>query len=142
MIPMKKLISILLATLSIILISPSCLAHVGDFQNAADESTVYTEVDQAPEFTGGQVALMNYLARSIRYPAKEQEEGIQGKVVVSFIVERDGSISDVKVVKSVSEGLDREAKRVVRNMPAWVPGKVNGKEVRSYFTLPITFRIG
>ena len=87
---------------------------------------VFDVVEEMPSFPGGQAALMQYLASNIKYPVVAQENGVQGRVIVSFVVERDGSISDVKVARSVDPSLDREAQRVVKSMPKWKPGKADG----------------
>lgn len=102
---------------------------------------VFDVVEQMPSFPGGQGALMSYLANNIKYPVVAQENGVQGRVVVSFVVERDGSITDVKVVRSVDPSLDREATRVVRGMPHWNPGKQNGSAVRVKYNVPVAFRL-
>ena len=94
-----------------------------------------------PEFPGGQSALMKYLSENIRYPVIAQENGIEGRVICSFVVERDGSITDVQVVRGVDPSLDKEAVRVIQSMPKWKPGKQRGKPVRVRFTLPIVFRL-
>ena len=95
---------------------------------------VFDVVEEMPSFPGGQGALMQYLASNIKYPVVAQENGVQGRVIVSFVVERDGSISDVKVARSVDPSLDREAQRVVKSMPRWSPGKQNGSTVRVKYT--------
>lgn len=97
--------------------------------------------EQMPSFPDGMGALMQYLSSNIKYPVEAVKNGMQGRVVTSFIVEKDGSISEVKVVKSVHPALDAEAVRVVKAMPKWNPGKENGKPVRVKFTLPVTFRM-
>lgn len=107
----------------------------------ADVNSVFVIVEQNPEFPGGTQALMDYLSKSIRYPSFEAEMGISGKVVLSFVVERDGSITDIQEVRSPSEGLTKEAYRVVQNMPKWKPGKQRGKNVRVKYILPLTFRL-
>ena len=94
-----------------------------------------------PQFPGGQSALFDYLSSHIKYPVVAEENGVQGRVIVTFVVERDGSITDTKVAKSVDPSLDREAMRVVRTMPNWIPGKQNGSAVRVKFTVPVTFRL-
>lgn len=111
--------------------------------NTSQESQekVYDVVEVMPSFPGGQSALMQYLASSIKYPVVAQENGVQGRVVVSFVVERDGSITDVQVARSVDPSLDREAQRVVRNMPRWIPGKQNGQAVRVKYNVPVAFRL-
>ena len=102
---------------------------------------VFDVVEEMPSFPGGQGALMQYLAGNIKYPVVAQENGVQGRVIVSFVVERDGSISDVKVARSVDPSLDREAQRVVKSMPRWTPGKQNGQTVRVKYTVPVVFRL-
>lgn len=105
------------------------------------ENKVFDVVEQMPSFPGGQGALMQYLANNIKYPVVAQENGVQGRVVVSFVVERDGSITDVQVVRSVDPSLDREAQRVVKSMPKWIPGKQNGQAVRVKYNVPVSFRL-
>ena len=100
---------------------------------------VYEIVEQIPEYPGGLTALMNYLRANIRYPAAAQKAGIEGRVVVSFIVEPNGSVSNVEIVRSVDTDLDQEALRVVRQMPKWKPGKHDGSTVRFKYHLPIKF---
>ena len=102
---------------------------------------VFDVVEEMPSFPGGQGALMSYLASNIKYPVVAQENGVQGRVIVSFVVERDGSISDVRVARSVDPSLDREAQRVVNSMPRWKPGKQNGSAVRVKYTVPVVFRL-
>ena len=102
---------------------------------------VFDVVEEMPSFPGGQGALMQYLASNIKYPVVAQENGVQGRVIVSFVVERDGSISDVKVARSVDPSLDREAQRVVKSVPRWSPGKQNGSTVRVKYTVPVVFRL-
>jgi len=102
-------------------------------------SAPYAVVEQMPEFPGGDLALRKYLANSVKYPVVAPENGIQGKVFVSFVVDRDGGISNVKVARGIDESLDKEAMRVVKSMPKWIPGKQNGQPVRVSFTVPINF---
>ena len=108
---------------------------------AAPEEKVFDVVEQMPTYPGGLEALNDYLMKHIKYPVIAEENGIQGKVIVTFVVEKDGSITDIVVVKSVDPALDKEAKRVVGTMPHWIPGKQNGSTVRVKFTLPVTFRL-
>jgi len=105
------------------------------------EEEIFVAVEQQAEFPGGQAALMKWLSNNIRYPETAQQNDIQGRVVVKFVVEKDGSIGQVTIAKGVDKDLDREAIRVVKKMPKWQPGKNNGVAVRSYFTLPVTFRL-
>ena len=109
--------------------------------SAEVENKVFDVVEQMPSFPGGNSALMAYLNSNVKYPVVAQENGVQGRVVISFVVERDGSITDVQVVKSVDPSLDREAARVVRSMPRWNPGKQNGQAVRVKYDVPVSFRL-
>lgn len=102
---------------------------------------IFTAVEQPPQFPGGEAALLKYIADHIRYPAAAQENGIQGRVVVQFVVTKDGSIGQVKVVRGKDPDLDKEAKRVVRTLPRFVPGKMNGNNVSVWYTLPINFKL-
>ena len=95
----------------------------------------------SPSFPGGQKALMEYLAANVQYPDTMEDTCAQGRVVVNFVVERDGSITEPKVVRSVSQALDEEALRVVRSMPKWIPGSQNGERVRVRYIIPVTFRL-
>ena len=106
-----------------------------------EETKVFDVVEQMPSFPGGPSALMQYLSSNIKYPVVAEENGVQGRVVCTFVVERDGSITDVRVVKSVDPSLDKEAVRVVKGMPKWIPGKQNGSAVRVKYTVPVTFRL-
>ncbi|MBO5640803.1 MAG: energy transducer TonB [Prevotella sp.] len=106
-----------------------------------EENKVFDVVEQMPSFPGGNAALMNYLSQNIKYPVIAEENGIQGRVIVQFVVGKDGHISDVRVAKSVDPSLDKEAVRVVRGMPRWIPGKQNGQAVTVRYTLPVTFRL-
>ena len=105
------------------------------------ENKVFDVVEQMPSFPGGPSALMQYLSSNIKYPVVAQENGVQGRVVVSFVVERDGSITDVNVLRSVDPSLDKEAVRVVKSMPKWNPGKQNGSAVRVKYQVPVSFRL-
>jgi TonB family protein len=94
-----------------------------------------------PEFPGGMTAMMQFLAENVCYPEAAEKAGTQGRVIATFIVEKDGSITNIKIVKSVSKELDAEAKRVIEAMPNWKPGKQSGEPVRVKYTIPITFRL-
>lgn len=106
-----------------------------------DEKQVFEYVEQMPSFPGGDVALMQYLSKNIKYPPVAEEMGIQGRVICTFVVERDGSVSDIRIARSVDPSLDKEAMRVVSAMPKWIPGRQNGQMVRVKYTLPVTFRL-
>ena len=102
---------------------------------------VHEIVEDMPTFPGGVTELMNYLSKNTHYPAATKRDGIQGRVVVSFIVEPDGSISNTKLVRSIDANLDQEALRVVSEMPNWTPGKQGGNAVRVRYSLPIAFKL-
>lgn len=105
------------------------------------EREIFYIVESMPEFPGGEEALYNYLSANLRYPTVAREAGITGKVFVAFVVEPDGSVSNIKVLRGIGGGCDEEAIRVVENMPRWVPGKQRGKPVRVHFNLPIKFTL-
>lgn len=106
-----------------------------------EDNKVYDVVEQQPSFPGGQGAMLSWLSQNIRYPVAAQRNGVHGRVLVSFVVEKNGSVSDVRVLRSADPSLDNEAVRVVRAMPRWSPGKQNGQPVRVKYTLPVTFKL-
>lgn len=108
-------------------------------EEEVEEEQIFTIVEDDPEFPGGQSALMQYLQSNLKYPTMAREAGIQGTVFVTFVVERDGSITDVRILRGVGGGLDEEAVRVVNNMPRWKAGRQRGQAVRVQFNLPIRF---
>ncbi len=112
-----------------------------DKKSPKSKGVIYDVVDQMPSFPGGNAALMEYLSKNVKYPVVAQKNGVDGRVVVSFVVECDGFITDVNIIKSVDPSLDREAVRVVSSMPKWNPGKKNGSAVCVKYRLPIAFRI-
>ncbi len=121
--------------------------EVGDFVAPVDdgeeveivEAEIFTIVEEQPGFPGGESALMDYLRNNIKYPQLARESNIQGTVFVTFVVEPNGAITNVNVLRGIGGGCDDEATRVVKNMPAWTPGKQRGKPVRVQFNLPIRF---
>ncbi len=107
-----------------------------------EEEVVFVVVESMPEFPGGQQALFKYLSENVKYPVIAQENGIQGRVICQFVVNRDGSIVDVEVVRSGGDAsLDKEAVRVIKSMPKWKPGKQRGKAVRVKYTVPVNFKL-
>lgn len=112
----------------------------GGNREKADE-TIFDFVEISPRFEGGESALMKFLSESVRYPVVDIEQGVEGRVICTFIVEKDGSITDIKVLRGVSSSIDKEAVRVISGMPNWTPGYQNGNPVRVKFTLPIVFRL-
>lgn len=105
------------------------------------EEEIFVAVEQPAAFPGGPSALNKWLSQNMRYPEAAQQNDIQGRVIVKFVVEKDGSVGHAEVLKGVDKDLDREALSVVKKMPKWQPGKNNGVAVRSYFTLPVTFKL-
>lgn len=105
------------------------------------EEEIFQVVEHMPEFPGGMGALMKFLGKNIKYPTIAQENGTQGRVIVQFVVNKDGSIVDPVVVRSVDPYLDKEALRVIKSMPKWKPGQQLGKKVRVKYTVPVTFRL-
>ncbi len=114
----------------------------GEEGNSADyKGKVFDIAEEMPQFPGGSNALFTYLSQNVRYPKYAEDKDIQGRVICSFIVEKDGSINEVTVVKNVHETLDREAIRVIKSMPRWVPGKSKGVHIRVRYNLPINFKL-
>jgi periplasmic protein TonB len=112
---------------------------VGTYSRPAQE-VVFTSIDEMPQFPGGMPALMDYLGKNIQYPSKAKKNDIEGRVIVKFVVCENGTLCNEEIVKSIGGGCDEEVIRVVKAMPNWKPGKQNGKAVRVYYTLPVTFR--
>lgn len=106
-----------------------------------EEEKVFTIVEDDPQFPGGDAARIKYLSKNIDYPDMARESGIEGKVFVTFVVEKDGSVTGVRILRGIGGGCDEEALKVVRNMPRWEPGKQRGRPVRVQFNLPINFRL-
>lgn len=137
----------LVATIVMMVVSIGCIFAQSNVKvNKAEADTLkigeeYEIVDESPEFTGGFPALQAFLIKNLVYPQEAWKKGIEGKVLVQFVVAKDGSIDNVNIIQKVHPLLDAEAVRVVKLMPKWMPGKKNGKAVRVRFTLPVTFRI-
>ncbi|MCH5247824.1 MAG: energy transducer TonB [Muribaculaceae bacterium] len=110
-------------------------------EKKVDDNQVFTAVEQMPQFPGGEAELMKYLSTHIKYPTMAMENNIQGQVVVQFVVQKDGSIGEVKVVRSKDPDLDKEAVRVVKTLPNFIPGKMNGQSVNVWYTLPVRFKL-
>ena len=106
-----------------------------------DTGKVFTVVKKMPEFPGGRKNLLNYLAKNIKYPEEARKAKIQGRVFVNFIIEKDGSITHIKILRGIGHGCDKEAIRVVKNMPRWIPGEHEGKPVRFSYNLPLKFTL-
>lgn len=110
-------------------------------QVVVDPSSIFTSVEQMPQFPGGMEKFMEYLKTNLKYPAVARQNYVQGKVFVRFIVEKDGSLTDVKIVRGIGNGCDEEAQRLVKSSPKWNPGIQNGTPVRVYYTLPVSFSL-
>ena len=110
-------------------------------EEEVEEEQIFQIVEEPASFPGGMGECMKFLSKNINYPSISQENGVQGRVIVQFVINRDGSIVDAKVVRGVDPYLDKEALRVVNQMPKWSPGKQRGKAVRCQFTLPVQFRL-
>ena len=106
-------------------------------KDTATDDKVYEVCEQMPIFEGGDAALLKYLRENLKYPDKTKDRGVQGRMVVGFIVEKDGSLTNVKVLRAVDIAIDAEVLRVVKGMPKWIPGRQNGKRVRVRYLLPI-----
>jgi len=113
-----------------------------EMQTGTLQDTPLQIAEQMPEFPGGQEAMMKYMSANIKYPEDMAEAGVGGKVFIEFVVRADGSITDVRVLRGIPGGqsLDREAVRVVKAMPKWIPGKQNGKPVDVFYRLPVMFK--
>ena len=106
-----------------------------------EDNVIFQVVEKMPSFPGGDAALFKFLGENVKYPVIAQENGVQGRVICQFVVNRDGSIVDVEVVRSVDASLDKEAIRVIKSMPKWSPGQQRGKPVRVKYTLPVNFKL-
>lgn len=111
-------------------------------EEAVVEEEIFQIVEEMPAYPGGDEARMSYLSKNLKYPVLAMESGIQGTVYIGFVVEKDGSVTDVKVARGIGGGCDEEAVRVVKAMPKWTPGKQRGKSVRVRYSVPIRFSLG
>ena len=123
------------------IIQPSSVEMGTPIVVTPDDDPVFTVVEEAPQFIGGSAALLEYIAKNVQYPVEAQQKGTQGRVQSCFIVEKDGSISNIEVLRGIDPLLDKEAVRVISNMPKWKPGKQRGQAVRVKYTFPVTFRL-
>lgn len=114
---------------------------VEEKHEVVEDTKVFTSVEQMPQFPGGEAELLKWISTHIKYPAIAMENNVQGKVVVQFVVTRDGSIGEVKIARGKDPDLDKEAVRVVRTLPKFIPGKMNGQAVNVWYTLPINFKL-
>lgn len=114
---------------------------IEEVEEEVEEEQIFTIVEDMPTFPGGDEALFRYLSENIDYPAMAADAGIQGVVYVSFVVDKDGQVKDVKVLRGIGGGCDKEAIRVVKSMPKWAPGRQRGKSVKVQYNLPVRFRL-
>lgn len=121
--------------------APASTGPTGPVVEVVEDETIYQIVEENPSFPGGDAACMKWLAENIKYPAICVEQGIQGRVIATFVVNKDGSIVDIEIVRSPDPYLSKEAERVLKLMPRWKPGKQRGKPVRVKFSLPVMFRL-
>ncbi|MBK0379841.1 energy transducer TonB [Mucilaginibacter segetis] len=107
----------------------------------ADPNKIFTAVEKQPSFPGGDAGFYKYLGKAIRYPAIARENNVQGRVILQFVVERDGSLTDIKVIRGIGSGCDEEAVRALKNSPRWSPGIQNGRPVRVQYSVPVSFSL-
>ena len=117
------------------------IVHVDVEEEEVVEQEIFQIVEEMPSFPGGDQKMMEFVAKNIKYPQIARETGVQGKVFVNFVVEPDGSVSNVKILRGIGGGCDEEAMRVVKSMPKWKPGKQRGKAVRVSYNLPVNFKL-
>lgn len=136
---MKKVLFVLA-----LLLSAHTAIHAQSNQNTernASDEKIFDVVEQPPSFPGGQAALMSYLSKNVKYPEEALKDNVQGRVIVGFIVEKDGSVSNAKIIRGVDSALDKEAIRIVMSMPKWTPGRQNGRNVRTKYNVPVNFKL-
>ena len=131
----------LMTTLSVLAILFTINTTATAQNKKTSNDKVFEKVEDMPEFPGGEQAMMDFVAKNVQYPKEAMEKGISGRVLVGFIVEKDGSISETEVVKGIGGGCDEEAVRVVKAMPKWIPGKQDDKPVRVSYTMPFFFKM-
>lgn len=131
---MKKYIFFIIVGISLLSFENS-YAQTGN----VDENGIYTKVDKMPEYPGGQVALVKFISKNIKYPNKYKKDKVNGRVFVSFVIDKTGKVIMAKIIKSLNEECDAEALRVISKMPDWIPGEKNGEKVAVQFGLPVNF---
>lgn len=127
--------------LTMLLMLMATVAMAQHNRGNAGKDKVFDVVEEMPQFPGGQVELFNFLSDNVKYPADAEKKKIEGRVIATFVVDKDGSITDAEIVRSVYPSLDAEALRVINAMPKWIPGKQSGKTVRVKYTVPLTFSL-
>lgn len=135
---MKRVLFILALLFTYVMVNAQ--NNTGSKEKTSNEK-IYDVVEMPPSFPGGQAALLAWIASHVNYPQKAMESRIEGRVIVGFVIECDGSVSQAKIIRSVDPLLDDEAIRVVMGMPKWTPGRQNGKNVRVKYNVPVNFRL-
>lgn len=115
--------------------------EIEEVEEEEEEETIFTVVEESAMFPGGQEELMKYISENLRYPQQAREEGTQGLVYVTFVVEKDGSLTDIRILRDLGNGCGEEAVRIVKTMPKWIPAKQRGKEVKMQYNLPVKFTL-
>jgi TonB family protein len=123
----------------VILLVSFCGKGQNTLTKLKETDEIFTSVEENPKFIGGEKAMYDFIYGNLKYPERAKEQGVKGKVFLKFVVEKDGSIGDVSVLKGIGAGCDEEAIFIIKNMPKWISGKQNGNPLRVYFTMPITF---
>lgn len=137
----KMLKSVILFSLAMLAMPAFAQDNQKGNQVIQTDDPIIEKPDKMPEFPGGMAECMKFLSKNMKYPKEAQDNGIQGKVVLQFVINCDGSITNIEIVKGVCHPLDKEAIRIIKKMPKWKPGTVNGKPVRVRYTIPIMFRL-
>ena len=119
----------------------ACFFALASVAQSQADNNIYTVVEEMPQFPGGDSAMVDYLTHNLHYPPAEKEKGIQGKVFVGFVIEKDGAVNQVEIKRGIGEECDAEAVRVLSAMPKWTPGMQSGKVVRVKYTVPINFNL-
>lgn len=135
---MKRVLLILALLFTYVMVNAQ--SNTGSKEKTSNEK-IYDVVEIPPSFPGGQAALLAWIASHVNYPQKAMESRIEGRIIVGFVIECDGSVSQAKIIRSVDPLLDDEAIRVVMGMPKWTPGRQNGKNVRVKYNVPVNFRL-
>ena len=135
---MKRVLFILALLFTYVMVNAQ--SNTGSKEKTSNEK-IYDVVEIPPSFPGGQAALLAWIASHVNYPQKAMESRIEGRIIVGFVIECDGSVSQAKIIRSVDPLLDDEAIRVVMGMPKWTPGRQNGKNVRVKYNVPVNFRL-
>ncbi len=120
---------------------PEAVTPVSGVEYIPDTDSIYNMVDEIPQYPDGEMGLMKFINQNMKYPVEAKEKKIEGRVVLTFVIEKDGSISNIEVVRGIDPLLDNEALRVARQFPNWEPGKLKGETVRVKYTLPVVFRL-